>query len=65
MTSQFALEYLALAVAFGGLFAVVGEILVKDPSLFGAFVGGKAAQVRRGLAEIEAGSIAAASRRAA
>lgn len=46
MLAQHALEYVALALAVGGLAAVVIEILVKDPAVFGGFVGGKAARAR-------------------
>lgn len=50
MLAQHALEYVALAVAVGGLIGVVAEVLIKDPALFGSWIGGKAVAAR-GLIE--------------
>lgn len=50
MLAQHALEYAALTVAVGGLVGVVAEILIKDPALFGAWIGRKTVEAR-GLIE--------------
>lgn len=64
MLAQHALEYVALAVAVGGLFGVVAEVLVKDPALFGQWIGGKTVAARGFIERAGAHSLRSSARTA-
>ncbi|MEJ1159604.1 hypothetical protein [Prosthecomicrobium sp. N25] len=65
MLASYALEYVALALAVGGLVGVVAEILVKDPTVFGAAFGAKAIALRSALCGLDVASVASPARQAA
>lgn len=64
MLAQHALEYIALTVAVGGLVGVVAEVLIKDPALFGSWIGGKTVAARGMIERAGANSLPTGARTA-